>query len=72
MGADMKHSNVTETIIGAAYRVRNALGFGFLEKVYARLSTKGGKPVLVLGRLKFAKSTTQDGRAGLWLQYALS
>ena len=30
----MKHSEITEKIIGAAYKVHNGLGFGFLEKVY--------------------------------------
>jgi len=30
----MKHSNITEKIIKAAYKVHNVLGFGFLEKVY--------------------------------------
>lgn len=34
MNADFKHAEVTETIIGAAFKVHNALGFGFLEKVY--------------------------------------
>ena len=31
---DYKHSDVTEKIIQAAYEVYNALGYGFLEKVY--------------------------------------
>lgn len=30
----MKYSDITEQIIGAAYKVHNVLGFGFLEKVY--------------------------------------
>jgi len=30
----MKHSDLTEKIIKAAYTVHNTLGFGFLEKVY--------------------------------------
>ncbi len=30
----MKHSDITEKIIKAAYTVHNTLGFGFLEKVY--------------------------------------
>jgi GxxExxY protein len=30
----MKHNDMTEKIIGAAYRVYNDLGFGFLENVY--------------------------------------
>ncbi len=29
-----KHSGITEKVIGAAYKVYNALGHGFLEKVY--------------------------------------
>ena len=31
---DYKHSDITEKIIKAYYNVYNALGFGFLEKVY--------------------------------------
>ena len=31
---DLKHSEITEKIIGASYKVHNALGYGFLEKVY--------------------------------------
>ena len=34
MKADMKYADLTEKIIGAAYAVYNALGYGFLEKVY--------------------------------------
>ncbi|MCK4283547.1 MAG: GxxExxY protein [Candidatus Brocadiae bacterium] len=30
----MKYADLTEKIIGAAYAVYNALGYGFLEKVY--------------------------------------
>ncbi len=30
------HREVTETILGAAFEVHNALGYGFLEKVYQR------------------------------------
>lgn len=30
----MLHSNITEKIIKAFYKVNNSLGFGFLEKVY--------------------------------------
>ncbi len=30
----MQDEELTQKIIGAAYRVHNALGFGFLEKVY--------------------------------------
>ena len=31
-----KHSDLTERIIGAFYAVYSALGYGFLEKVYAK------------------------------------
>jgi len=30
----MLHSDITEKIIRAFYKVNNSLGFGFLEKVY--------------------------------------
>jgi len=30
----MKHKDLTHTIIGAAYKVHNILGYGFLESVY--------------------------------------
>ncbi|MBN1919504.1 MAG: GxxExxY protein [Verrucomicrobia bacterium] len=30
----MEHGDVTEQIIGCAYRVHNTMGFGFLESVY--------------------------------------
>ena len=32
----MEHKNVTETVIGCAYRVYNKMGFGFLESVYEK------------------------------------
>ena len=31
---NIKHKDITEKIIGAAYKVHNNLGSGFLEKVY--------------------------------------
>ena len=34
MKTDYKFSDITEKIIGAAYKVYNTLGHGFLEKVY--------------------------------------
>ncbi|MBN1977031.1 MAG: GxxExxY protein [Anaerolineae bacterium] len=32
---DFKHIDITELVIKAFYRVYNALGYGFLEKVYS-------------------------------------
>lgn len=32
----LEHSELTESIIGCAYRVFNAMGFGYLESVYER------------------------------------
>ena len=32
----MEHQELTEKIIGCAYRVYNGMGFGFLESVYER------------------------------------
>ncbi len=32
----MEHEELTEAIIGCAFRVHNTLGFGFLESVYER------------------------------------
>ncbi|MCX6998490.1 MAG: GxxExxY protein [Kiritimatiellaeota bacterium] len=34
MDTDFKFKELTETVIGAAFKVHNILGFGFLEKVY--------------------------------------
>lgn len=36
MAFEGKHSELTETIIGAFYEVYNYLGFGFSEKVYEK------------------------------------
>ena len=33
---ELKHKEITEQIIGAAYEVYRVLGYGFLEKVYQR------------------------------------
>ena len=53
----MEYEEVTETIIGCAYRVYNKMGFGFLESVYekcliiemrkAGLDTESQKPITV-------------------------
>jgi len=32
----MQHKELTERIIGCAYRVHNKMGFGFLESVYEK------------------------------------
>ena len=34
MKKKLLHSNITEEIIGAFFKVYNTLGYGFLEKVY--------------------------------------
>ena len=53
----MEYKEVTEVIIGCAYRVYNKMGFGFLESVYekcmlielckAGLNAKSQKPIIV-------------------------
>jgi len=53
----MEYSELTEKIIGCAYRVYNKMGFGFLESVYekclliemrkAGLETETQKPITV-------------------------
>jgi len=53
----MEYQNLTERIIGCAYRVYNKMGFGFLESVYekcllielrkASLNTEAQKPITV-------------------------
>ena len=53
----MEYNDVTETIIGCAYRVYNKMGFGFLESVYekcllielrkAGLDAESQKPITV-------------------------
>ncbi|MDL1982975.1 MAG: GxxExxY protein [Deltaproteobacteria bacterium] len=53
----MEYKEVTETIIGCAYRVYNKMGFGFLESVYEKcllielhksgLDTESQKPITV-------------------------
>ena len=53
----MEYKDVTETIIGCAYRVYNKMGFGFLESVYekcllielrkAGLDAESQKPITV-------------------------
>ena len=39
MSTHFKHTDLTERIIGAFYKVYNALGYGFLEKVYRNALT---------------------------------
>lgn len=53
----MEYKEVTETIIGCAYRVYNKMGFGFLESVYEKcllielhktgLNAESQKPITV-------------------------
>jgi len=42
----LKYEDITGKIIGAAYEVHNALGYGFLEKVYQRALFHAAKSVL--------------------------
>lgn len=58
MTTDYKYTEITEKIIGAAYKVYNTLGFGFLEKIYEKalviemkkmgLDVKTQEPIKVL------------------------
>ncbi len=60
MNTDYRHSQTTERIIGAAYKVYNELGHGFAERVYenalalemdtAGLSVRRQEPIQVLYR----------------------
>jgi len=53
----MQYEELTKKIIGAAYRVYNKMGFGFLESVYEKcllielkkqgLRTESQKPIIV-------------------------
>jgi GxxExxY protein len=53
----MEHRDITEKIIGCAYRVYNSMGFGFLESVYEKcmliellkegLNAESQKPITV-------------------------
>lgn len=36
IGGEMKYDDITEIIIGCAFKVYNELGFGFLESVYEK------------------------------------
>ena len=55
--ARLQHQQITEKIIGCAYRVYNTMGFGFLESVYekcllielrkAGLNVESQKPIAV-------------------------
>ena len=45
-GVMFKHSELTEEIIGGFFAVYNALGYGFLEKVYAIVEVKATKTLL--------------------------
>lgn len=36
MNAELKHGDITEKIIGAAFEVYRVLGYGFLESVYQK------------------------------------
>ena len=52
MATTYKHGDITERIIGTAYKVYSTLGFGFLEKVYEN--------ALILELRKAAHSVTQQ------------
>ena len=66
----MKHSELTEIIIGCAYKVYNTLGFGFLESVYENcmaielknfsLSYETQKPIQVLYENKVVGNFVAD------------
>ena len=46
-GTSMKNEDITHKIIGAAYKVFNTLGFGFLESVYKKAM------IIELGKINF-------------------
>jgi hypothetical protein len=69
---DLLHADVTALIIGAFYHVYNALGYGFLESVYANALTvemgkrglhverEGSSPGDVRGRERRGLSRRRD------------
>ncbi len=59
MERSLEYSELTETIIAAFYRVYNALGYGFLEKVYenALVLTLRKKPAI--GYTRYLSSVTK-------------
>lgn len=66
----MKDDNLTEKIIGCAYKVHNALGPGFLEKVYEnalrieiqKLGPQGQTAGTDRGHLRWSKSRVTEGK----------
>jgi len=58
----VEYKDVTETIIGCAYRVYNKMGFGFLESVYEKcllielyksdLEAESQKPITFFTKMK--------------------
>ena len=66
----MEYQEVTETIIGCAYRVYNKMGFGFVESVYekcllielrkAGLNTESQKPITVYYESKIVGEFVAD------------
>ena len=55
-----KYPKITEKIIGAAYKVHNTLGAGFLEKVYQNYLKATGIEVGIL--INFGGSVTLERR----------
>ena len=43
-----KHQDITEKIIGAAYKVHNTLGSGFLEKIRSNKTSCNGRKIEIL------------------------
>jgi GxxExxY protein len=56
----MEINDLTHTIIGCAYKVHNALGFGFLESCYEN--------ALVIELEKFGMRVLQQQKLSVWYQ----
>lgn len=55
-----KYPKITEKIIGAAYKVHNTLGSGFLEKVYQNLLINFDSSVTVKRRIMDKKNKSGE------------